>query len=124
MASTGQGIPGYERNLTAQTPSDLVGPSLKRSATELLTAAIPSRRRKTRTPRPSIPPSMPTLSPSSSLPNLAQTASALPPPAQITSSPSCLPHSGTIVSSQLNKAPPLTPLPKTTAFHIKWKGNS
>ncbi|XP_059457894.1 uncharacterized protein LOC132187563 isoform X1 [Corylus avellana] len=121
-STTGQGIPGYERNLTAQTSSDLVGPSLKRSATGLLAAAIPSRRRKTRKPRPSIPPSVPTLSPSiPSLPNLAQTASA-PPPPQITSAPSCLPHPGTIVSSQLNKAPPLPPLPQTTASHIKWKG--
>lgn len=111
---TGQGIPGAERNLTAQSSSDLVGPSLKRSATELLTAAIQSRRRKTRTPRPSIPPSKPTLAQSTpSLPNLAQTASTLPPP----------PHSW-IVSSQLNKAPPVPPLPQTTALHIKWKGIS
>jgi len=118
-------MPGAERNLTAQTSSDLVGPSLKRRATELLTAAIPSRRRKTRTPRPSIPPSKPTLARSApSLPNLAQTASALPPPPQITSAPSRLPHSWTIVSSQLNKAPPLPPLPHKTALHIKWKGIS
>jgi hypothetical protein len=125
MTTTGQGMPGAERNLTAQTSSDLVGPSLKRRATELLTAAIPSRRRKTRTPRPSIPPSKPTLARSApSLPNLAQTASALPPPPQITSAPSRLPHSWTIVSSQLNKAPPLPPLPHKTALHIKWKGIS
>jgi hypothetical protein len=144
ITSIGQGIPGAKGNENAQASSDLVGPSLERSANEIPPAAIQVQRRKTKTPQPFIPPSMATLAQIAPLslqtksaafasqlsrsfplvPTQPQTASALLPLPQTASAPSFPPLSQTIVSlpSQLQKAAPLTPLPQKTALHIKWQG--
>ena len=108
ITSIGQGIPRAKGNENAQASSDLVGPSLKRSANEIPPAAIQVQRRKTKTPRPFIPPSVATLA--QIAPLSLQTKSA-PFPSQLS-------RSFPLVPTQPQTASALLPLPQTASASL------